>query len=86
MTCTSRVTTVKPAQRRNNVMLYACVMLFVSSYAFLEWNPSDIRDSNCHFSVYNSMNFVETTTRYIVYFTCSTRFYHDDHFRHDDVI
>ena len=36
--------------------------------------------SNCQFCVYNAVNCAETTIRYVLYFTNSTLFYHDDHF------
>ena len=34
----------------------------------------------------SAVNSAETTIRYVVYFTNSTLFHHDDHFRQYDVI
>ena len=40
-----------------------------------------MRASNCQFCVFNAVNCAESTIRYVVYFTNSTLFYHDDQFR-----
>ena len=50
------------------------------------WNLPGKRASNCQICVYNAMNCAETTIRHVVYFTNSTLFYHDDHFRQYGVI